>query len=217
MLYTGEDISPFKFHLPKQVVWLCLVTEMRNMCNSHTRIRLLSVRNTQGLSRCQRWDGGRDRASWHRPLRCWVFTGSEKNNGVEGGPEGKMAPSILIMGCGRQGAAVWERVLGEILNFSQDQWESGISKRPRRRRAQNGAKSRLQHFTSPVYSPWASLVASGKEATCQRRRGRFSSWVWKNTWRRKWQPTPVFLPGKSHGQRGLEGYSPWGLTRVRHG
>ena len=29
-------------------------------------------------------------------------------------------------------------------------------------------------------------------------------------WRRKWQPTPVFLPGKSQGQRGLVGYSPWG-------
>ena len=28
-------------------------------------------------------------------------------------------------------------------------------------------------------------------------------------WRRKWQPTPVFLPGKSHGQRSLAGYSPW--------
>ena len=28
------------------------------------------------------------------------------------------------------------------------------------------------------------------------------------SWRRKWQPTPVFLPGKSHGQRSLEGYSP---------
>ena len=28
-------------------------------------------------------------------------------------------------------------------------------------------------------------------------------------WRRKWQPTPVFLPGESHGQRSLEGYSPW--------
>ena len=27
---------------------------------------------------------------------------------------------------------------------------------------------------------------------------------------RKWQPTPVFLPGESHGQRSLEGYSPWG-------
>ena len=29
-------------------------------------------------------------------------------------------------------------------------------------------------------------------------------------WRRKWQPTPVFLPGKSPGQRSLAGYSPWG-------
>ena len=29
-------------------------------------------------------------------------------------------------------------------------------------------------------------------------------------WRREWQPTPVFLPGESHGQRSLEGYSPWG-------
>ena len=31
----------------------------------------------------------------------------------------------------------------------------------------------------------------------------------KIPWRRKWQPTPVFLPGKSHGQRSLVGYSPW--------
>ena len=35
-------------------------------------------------------------------------------------------------------------------------------------------------------------------------------------WRRKWQPTPVFLPGKSHGQRSLAGYSPWGCKRIRH-
>ena len=35
-------------------------------------------------------------------------------------------------------------------------------------------------------------------------------WVGKIPWRRKWQPTPVFLPGKSHGQRSLEGCSPWG-------
>ena len=38
----------------------------------------------------------------------------------------------------------------------------------------------------------------------------FDLWVGKILWRRKWQPTPVFLPGKSHGQRGLVGYSPWG-------
>ena len=41
-------------------------------------------------------------------------------------------------------------------------------------------------------------------------------WVCKIPWRRKWQPTPVFLPGKSHGQRSLMGYSPWGRKRVTH-
>ena len=30
------------------------------------------------------------------------------------------------------------------------------------------------------------------------------------SWRRQWHPTPVLLPGKSHGRRSLEGYSPWG-------
>ena len=39
---------------------------------------------------------------------------------------------------------------------------------------------------------------------------RFDPWVEKILWRRKWQPTPVYLPGKSHGQRSLAGCSPWG-------
>ena len=38
----------------------------------------------------------------------------------------------------------------------------------------------------------------------------FNPWVRKIPWRRKWQPTPVFSPGESHGQRNLVGYSPWG-------
>ena len=41
-------------------------------------------------------------------------------------------------------------------------------------------------------------------------RCRFKPWVGKIPWRRAWQPTPVFLPGKAHGQRSLVGYSPWG-------
>ena len=49
----------------------------------------------------------------------------------------------------------------------------------------------------------------GKEFICQCRRHGFDPWVGKVPWRRKWQPTPVFLPGKSHGQRGWVGYSPW--------
>ena len=54
---------------------------------------------------------------------------------------------------------------------------------------------------------------SGKESTCQCRRHkrrRFYPWLGKIPWRRKWQPSPVFLPGKSHGWRSLAGYSPWG-------
>ena len=40
--------------------------------------------------------------------------------------------------------------------------------------------------------------------------------VRKIPWRKKWQPSPVFLPGKSHGQRSLVDYSPMGSPRVRH-
>ena len=51
--------------------------------------------------------------------------------------------------------------------------------------------------------------ASGKEFTCQGRRHKrhgFDPWVGKIPWRRKWQPDPVFLPGKFHGQRSLVRY-----------
>ena len=44
----------------------------------------------------------------------------------------------------------------------------------------------------------------------------FDPWVRKIPWRRIWQPTPVFLPGKSHGQRSLAGYSPWGHKEFGH-
>ena len=55
-----------------------------------------------------------------------------------------------------------------------------------------------------------------KESACdagdhlQCRRLGFIHWVRKIPWRRKWQPIPVFLPRKSHGQRSLAGYNPWG-------
>ena len=41
-------------------------------------------------------------------------------------------------------------------------------------------------------------------------------WVGNILWSRKWQPTPVFLTGKSHGQRSLAGCSPWGHKRIGH-
>ena len=53
--------------------------------------------------------------------------------------------------------------------------------------------------------PWK---LRGKESTCQSRSHGFNAWVGKIPWRKKWQLTEVFLPGKSHGQRNLAGYSP---------
>ena len=49
----------------------------------------------------------------------------------------------------------------------------------------------------------------------QFRRHRLDPWVGKIPWRREWLSTPIFLPGKSHGQRSLVGYSLWG-HRVKH-
>ena len=54
------------------------------------------------------------------------------------------------------------------------------------------------------------LVVKNPPANAGDMRHRFGPWVGKIPWRRAWQPTPVFLPGESHGQRSLAGYSPWG-------
>ena len=48
-----------------------------------------------------------------------------------------------------------------------------------------------------------------KKSSCQCRSGGFDPWVGKIPWSKKWQPTPVFLPGKFHGQRSLADCSPW--------
>ena len=79
------------------------------------------------------------------------------------------------------------------------------------------AKSRTQ------LSDWTELneilmgFHSSKESVCQCRRHKrckFSLSVRKIPWRRKWQPTSVFLPGKFQAQRSLAGYSPWGRKEL---
>ena len=74
-----------------------------------------------------------------------------------------------------------------------------------------------QHFQKFMSQHYLKLGfpggPSGKEPTCQCRRQKrrgFDPWIGKIPWRRAEQPTPVLLPGESHGQRSLVGYSPQG-------
>ena len=73
----------------------------------------------------------------------------------------------------------------------------------------------MSKATINIYSglPW---WLNGKESTCQCKRHGFDTWVGKIPWTRNWQPTPVFLPGESHGRRSSVGCSPWGHKRVRY-
>ena len=60
-------------------------------------------------------------------------------------------------------------------------------------------------YTLPRVKPGFPGGTSGKESPAN-----VGELGWEIPWSWKWQPTPVFLPGKSHGQRSLVGYSPWG-------
>ena len=68
-------------------------------------------------------------------------------------------------------------------------------------------------YLSLLYILGCPRWCSSKELTCQFRRCKrhgFNPWLRKIPWSRKWQPTPVFLPGKPHRQSSGVGYSPWG-------
>ena len=80
--------------------------------------------------------------------------------------------------------------------------------------------SLVRQYVTMIYSclifgccytlPGLLLWLRWSQICLQCRRPRFDPWVWEIPWRRKWQITPVFLPGKSHEHRSLAGYSLWG-------
>ena len=69
------------------------------------------------------------------------------------------------------------------------------------------------NYIFKVGTSQVALVVKNLPANTGGIRRGFDTWVRKIPWRRKWQPTPVFLPGESHGQRRLAGYSPQGHTK----
>ena len=104
--------------------------------------------------------------------------------------------------------------------------EGGPERRPRGRRVQLmlrklwaiflGLKNEIKSFPGG---------ANGKKPAFPGKRHRFDPWIRKIPCRKAWQPTPVFLPGESHGQRSLMGYSPkccrvghdWSNLALTHG
>ena len=88
---------------------------------------------------------------------------------------------------------------------------------PGKEECQSHSSFSLWIFSSALGTKGFPSDSVVKESACQyRRHGRcgFNPWVRKMAWKRKWQPTPVFLPGKSHGQRSLVGYCPWGCKEL---
>ena len=79
---------------------------------------------------------------------------------------------------------------------------------------QYGKPQNCFFFKSPIYDFFFFFAVIVSRGRC--RRCGFDPWIGKIPWKKKWQPTPVFLPGKCHGQRSLVGCSPWGHKRVRH-
>ena len=63
---------------------------------------------------------------------------------------------------------------------------------------------------------WLTFIPGGSNRyeSARSAETQLNPWVRKITWRREQPPTPVFLPGEFHGQRGLVGYSPWGRKEV---
>ena len=128
--------------------------------------------------------------------------------------------SLLRIGLSKQGKT-WQGSEDCSPTFRRregTQWQS-------RRRMQKWLHMRNEQRPVTLIFSYALIVYrlsrwhSGKESTCpckRHKRRRFNPWVRKIPWRRKWQLTSVFLPGKFRGQRSLVSYSPWGCQRVGH-
>ena len=106
--------------------------------------------------------------------------------------------NVTLFGNGVSANAVKLRILKYILNL---RWVlNSVAKCPYK---EKGERERREGYQ----------VAQWYRVYLKYRRGRgckFDPWVEEIPWGRKWQPTPVCMPGKSHGQRSLMGYSLWG-------
>ena len=161
--------------------------------------------------------------SWSYLFICYSFAAghSEAQRNPRAGSGAARLPSLLVpIACGLSGWDSQKPLSSLTTDFESDnllhvphcviftrarQWD------PEFGFGQHGCHTEVLHrLCSAKGSPGSS---SGEDPTGPHRRRKrcgFHPWVGKMPCRRTWQPTPVFLPGKSHGQRSLAAYSPWG-------
>ena len=106
---------------------------------------------------------------------------------------------VLGMNCGR---FHWEMVANSCYGIRSYGISIGVSLP-----SQMAEQGTICMLTNLCGLPW---WLSGEKSVCQYRRCGLNPWIRNIPWRRKWQLTSVFLPGKSLGRSSLLGYSPWG-------
>ena len=100
----------------------------------------------------------------------------------------------------------------EPWNLHPLQWKHRVLTTGSPAKSWDGSIFSLKCIITIIWRHWVFPGdANGKEFSCQCRRHGYNPWVEKIPWSRKWQPISLFLPGKSHAQRSLAGYSPWDL------
>ena len=117
----------------------------------------------------------------------------------------------------------WASLVTQLVNNPPAMWETWVWSLGWEDPLKKGKATHSSILAWKLYSPWGHkdsdtteslslfIFPGGSEvnSVClQCRKPRFDPWVRKIPWWRKWQPTPVFLPGGSHGRRSLVGYSP---------
>ena len=175
-----------------------------------------------------RW---RQRPDHQVPCKAVVEFGISPNGSREDGMwrrAGRVAcvdRSIRVDGLRYQRHKAYIEQLGEKAGWTgKDSWGSASPRMPTGctpldvsllRSSLSGGCEVWQHSTQPCLCKYLlrSVLpggSDGEEPACNAGRPRFDAWVGKILWRRKWKPTPVFLPGEFPGQRSLTGHSLWG-------
>ena len=104
--------------------------------------------------------------------------------------------------------------LGVDVNKYQKKKKKEMGKEEQRRKEEGTSlevKILCSQFRELGFDPWSGFPRWLRKWSIYLQCGRpgFDPWVGKIPWRRQWQPTPLLLPGKSHGPRSLVGYNPW--------